>query len=143
MSFGAKKLRVQLPCGTDGSVVEDAVGGGDCDWPTRQCNAFTCAWGTCNWTPGDCGWTPVNCLWTPCNWSCPGGSCFPSPPPPQHCFGLMSFITPVACGQSRFEERPVVVDADQLPVLRERLEARLEEIKKAERSLEERRERDK
>ena len=46
MSFGAKKLRVQLPCGTDGSVIEDALGdvGGDCDAPT--CQIFTCGLGT-------------------------------------------------------------------------------------------------
>ena len=55
-------------------------------------------------------------------------------------------MTPLRpCGpQSRvFEERPVVVDADQLPVLRERLEAQLREIEKAEKAVKERRESEK
>jgi hypothetical protein len=50
----------------------------------------------------------------------------------------------VECGgESVFEERPIIVDADQLPALRERLEAQLEEIRKAEQAVEERRESDK
>jgi hypothetical protein len=47
-------------------------------------------------------------------------------------------------GQSRpVEERTVILDAEQLPLLRERLEAQLREIEKAQKALEERRESEK
>lgn len=156
MSFEAKKLRVQLPCGTDGSVIEEQAGGGggDCDFPTG-CQVFTCAWGT------DCinvFWTtplqgPVLCQWiSACDWgfgtcpanTCPNASCtFPSP-----CrFGTCMASCPVhsicpggsivATGTIR--EGGLIVYADELPALRERLEAQLKEIEKAEQSVEERR----
>lgn len=158
MSFGARKLRVQLPCGTDGSVIDEGGGEGvDCDWPSVRCEVFTCAWGTecppfqtqtINCQVGTGPWTgPWTCSWASCQFgmgtcwadTCPNGSCgIPS----RYCrFGT----TVVPCeGQSRpVEERTVILDAEQLPLLRERLEAQLREIEKAQKALEERRESEK
>jgi hypothetical protein len=154
MSFEAKKLRVQLPCGENGSVIEAQAGGGGegggggCDWPSG-CQVFTCAWGT------DCinvFWTtplqgPVLCQWiSACDWgfgtcpadTCPNASCtFPSPCRFHTCIGTCPVHSIVATGTIR--EGGLIVDADQLPALRERLEAQLKEIENAERAVEERR----
>jgi hypothetical protein len=152
MSFGAKKLRVQLPCGTDGSVIEEAVG-------TNVCDVFTCEPGTCQVFSCDfqtegpvfCQIPSYGCfvgtcqmgtcrVGTPCNMgtcahlTCPHGTCGQGT-----C--RVRTIAPVGCeGESVLREPSLVVDADQLPVLRERLEAQLAEIDKAEQAVKERRE---
>ena len=164
MSFGARKLRVQLPCGADGSVVEVEAavgggGGGGCDLPSG-CQVFTCAWGT------DCVngfWTTplqgaVICQWvSACDWgygTCPAGSCpnlsctFPSPCRFGTCAGVAScaahtiVVGPGTIAPGTIREGGLIVDADQLPALREQLEAQLKEIEKAERAVEERRRRE-
>jgi hypothetical protein len=151
MSFGARKLRVQLPCGADGSVIAEEAGGDGCgDW-TTICQIFTCDWGT------DC----VNVFWTTplqgptvlCQWSspcgtgygtcpynsCPNATCtFPSPCQYGTCVGRGPLHS-IVVGPGTIREQALVVDADQLPRLREHLEAQLKEIEKAERAVEERR----
>lgn len=154
MSFEAKKLRVQLPCGTNGSVIEEqaAGDGGECDFPSG-CQIFTCAWGT------DCinvFWTtplqgPVFCQWiSACDWgygtcpayTCPNASCtIPSPCRFGTC-GAHSACpahSAVVTVTGTIREGGLIVDADQLPALREQLEAQLKEIEKAEKAVEERR----
>jgi hypothetical protein len=168
MSFGAKKLRVQLPCGTDGSVIEDQAG--HCRVFTCEpgtCEVFSCAFETgplaCQFPSAECH-VGVSCYMLSCYMytcpmgSCPMGSCHMGTCPNLSCgvpschFGTCApascrarTIAPtVECGaESVLEERAIIVDADQLPVLRARLEAQLEEIRKAEQAVEERRESDK
>ena len=149
MSFEARKLRVQLPCGTSGSVIEERAAG-DCDFPSTGCEIFTCAWGT------DCinvFWTtplqgPVLCDWVsacgggfgtcPAN-SCPNLSCtFPSPCRFGTCAPRSCWAHTIVVGPGTIHEGAIVVDAEQLPMLRERLEAQLKEIEKAERAVKDR-----
>jgi hypothetical protein len=152
MSFRARKLRVQLPCGTDGSVIAEQAGdGGDCDWPTG-CEIFTCDAGTCVnvFTTQGFPTQTVVCQWiSSCDLgygtcpadSCPFGSCTaPSPCTvvgTRHCANTCRVQT-IVVGPGTLRDE-VIVDADQLPALRERLERQLAEIEKAEQAVEEHR----
>jgi hypothetical protein len=156
MSFRARKLRVQLPCGTDGSVIAEEVGGGgdggDCDWPTG-CKIFTCDAGTCVnvFTTQGFPTQTVVCQWvSTCDLgygtcpadTCPAGSCTaPSPCAvfgTRHCAANTCLARTIVVGPGTLRDE-LIVDADQLPALRERLERQLEEIEKAERAVEEHR----
>jgi hypothetical protein len=67
--------------------------------------------------------------------TCPHGTCA------YGTCGIRTLATPVGCeGQSLYKEPSLVVDADHLPVLRERLEAQLAEVEKAEQAVKERHE---
>jgi hypothetical protein len=157
MSFGAKKLRVQLPCGADGSVIEEPV-------EPNVCHVFTCEPGTCAVFSCEFETEPPACQFPTqgCAGTCPMGTCYMgtcymgschmgtpcgihSPCHHGTCAlgtcGVRTIVTPVGCGPaSRPAERSLVVDADHLPLLRERLEAQLAEIEKAEQAVKERRE---
>jgi hypothetical protein len=150
MSFQAKRLRVQLPCG-EATVIEEeaqqAGGAGLCRIPSF------CAFPTaCHFATDQCLCT----LGTPCDfgtWGCHrffscvrfgSEACrFDSP-----CGALASLCEiPSACGPSRIcpggSDQPVdpgtiVVDPEHLPALREALEAQLKEIETAEQALKER-----
>jgi hypothetical protein len=184
MSFQAKRLRVQLPCGEGTVYEEEAARAQDCIGLTcgafSQCGPGTgCAFPTDVCEGGTCWFqTPINCGFSPCGGfasfcefhsGCPafaspcGGFAspcgFPSPcrfgtcgfPSPCR-FGTCGFLSPcgprtaIAC--QRGSDLPIdpgiiVVDPEDLPALRQALEAQLKEIEKAEQALKERGESDK
>jgi hypothetical protein len=132
MSFQAKRLRVQLPCG-EGTVIEEGAqqagaAAGLCRMPSicglgSDCLA-TCQFGTdfCALPSGWCWW-PSRCGWFTCEFgTCGGGTVLRCP------FGTARPVDPGT----------VVVDPEHLPALREALEKQLEEIEKAEQALKER-----
>src|SRR5215212_11333979 len=152
MSFEAKRLRVQLPCDARTVVEVDAgpVGagpvGGGCRFPTVPCD-----WGTC-WfeTPPVCDLpshigcadfisetcvpfrTPVTC------WGY-----FTPPHPPPTCWRWHSpichrFLTCPPRSELVVDPGVIHVAPEDLPRLREQLEAQLAEIEKAETELRER-----
>jgi hypothetical protein len=136
MSFESKRLRVQLPCLEGESVKEVAAdftelqcppGSFFCDpntcvagrnsqiGPGGVCPNFgTCRFGSCDF--GTCGWQ------TP--WVCPAGTRIPPQCP--------------AGSEEPFQPGRIVIDVELLPVLKERLEAQLKEIEKAEKELKKR-----
>jgi hypothetical protein len=158
MSFEAKRLRVQLPCDPGGTLIEEAAQrAAPCPLPSfcictnvtgcRQfctqlspclCSHLTpCHYGTCHYGTWGCQHF-YTCIVVN------SGICrFDSP-----CGPLASLCEiPSACGPSRIcpggSEQPVdpgtiVIDPEQLPALREALEAQLKEIEKAEQALKER-----
>jgi hypothetical protein len=151
MSFEAKRLRVQLPCG-EATVIEEGAQQAACPLPSFCiCTAATPCRQFCTQL------SPCLCSHlTPCHygtWGCQhfytcivvnSGICrFDSP-----CGPLASLCEiPSACGPSRIcpggSEQPVdpgtiVIDPEHLPALREALETQLKEIEKAEQALKER-----
>jgi hypothetical protein len=167
MSFKARRLRVQLPCG-ESTVFEEQARGPGCAFPTQVCEGGTCWFETpinCGFVspcgafasfcefPTDCG--PTACGPTPCGYltPCRYGTCryatcgFLTP-----CkFGTCGFESPcryftaVACPPgTELEVHPgrIVVDPEHLPLLREALERQLKEIEAAEQALKEREESD-
>ena len=191
MSFQAKRLRVQLPCG-EATVVEQLAREQDCDvFSNPNCPTIfdTCAGGgvtfpECAAGSGGCGETPIcrfdsfTCPFetcgagSPCGVGTPCNNQFGTPPcgPGSICrFGsdcggrtvvacqqFCTFVTPTLCDvsnpcrggtlpdchgatdQTFVEPGRIVIDPEQLPVLRRQLEAQLEEIDKAEQALRER-----
>ena len=155
MSFEAKRLRVQLPCGGV-TVREIEVGGGGCPFPTDVCAGGTCWFQSppvcrfptdfCRFPTDFCRYpTIIGCGYfgTPCHYGtpCPHGTC------PFDTCGFVSpcgFHSPVKCGPGTdlvdVDPGRILVDPEHLPVLRERLEAQLKEIEKAEEELKKRRE---
>jgi hypothetical protein len=151
MSFQAKRLRVQLPCGEATVMEEGAQEAGAaglcripslCRFPT-QCQfpteCFFCTLGTpCLDTYGCHRF--FSCIEFESG-VCQAGSV---------CGALASLCAiPTDCGDSRIfgcpagSEQPVdpgtiIVDPEHLPALREALEAQLKEIEKAEQALKER-----
>jgi hypothetical protein len=104
MSFQAKRLRVQLPCGEQ-TVVELEFARA-----VQNCAIFR--------------GVPDTNYWPTCGDSCDVGSCGGT------CGG--NFWTPALLGAR------MVIEADELPMLRDDLHTRLEEVKKAQQALEER-----
>jgi hypothetical protein len=140
MSFQARRLRVQLPCG-EATLIEEAVHQ-LCRYPTAACHYPTqfclCTYLTpCHFNTTVCHRfiTCVEFNSGVCNF---GSGCGP----------LASLCAiPSACAASvgcpGGSEQPIdpgtiVVDPEDLPVLREALEAQLREIDKAEQLLRER-----
>jgi hypothetical protein len=111
MSFESKRLRVQLPCSEGESVKE--VADVRCPFDTRCRGAsFFCAPDTCSFGEH----SRVG----------PGGLCqVPSRPPPG-CPGW---------SDEPFDRGAVLIDPEQLPVLREQLMEQLKEIDAAEEEL--------
>ena len=145
MSFEAKRLRVQLPCPEGESVKEIDIGGRGCLFPTDPCEGGTC------WfqSPPVCRFpTYIGCEY----FGTPPMTCvyFGSPPPTCHYFGTppcpydtCGWRSPVACGPGTdlvIDPGRILVDPEQLPALREALEAQLKEIDKAEEELRKHRE---
>ncbi len=114
MSFQSKRLRVQLPCG-EGTVVEQAV---DCPKGTAcPPGSFFCV---------------DTCVFGEHSRVGPEGLCnLPSCDFASNPCGIGS--------DPRFDPWSMVFDPEDLPVLRRSLEAQLDEIKKAEQALEEKR----
>ena len=159
MSFEAKRLRVQLPCDPGGTVIEEGAQQAAhlCPLPSfcictaatpcRQfmTNACLCThltpchyYGTCRYGTGGCQHF-VTCVDVNSGICQYGSACGP----------LASLCEiPSACGPSAIcpggsrqpgpDPGPLVIDAEQLPALREALEAQLKEIEKAEQALKER-----
>jgi hypothetical protein len=146
MSFEAKRLRVQLPCG-EATVQELQAGpqcGVSCRFPTQVCEGGTCWFETppiCQFdtcgivTPVTCYHfaSPVTCYhfrtcyhftWPPCG-----------PSPVCH-----RFVSCTPRTDLELDPGTIVVDPEDLPRLREQLEAQLKEIEKAEAELEKRKE---
>jgi hypothetical protein len=116
MSFQSKRLRVQLPC-NEGTLVEQAM---DCPMGTR-CNgaSFFC--------------DPNTCVFGEHSRVGPEGLCN---------IGTCNFVSPFPCGgfgtDPRADPRSIVVDPEQLPLIRQALEAQLKEIETAEQALKDR-----
>ena len=131
MSFQAKRLRVQLPCGEATVIEEEAqqVGGAGlcrapsfCGFPTPcQFLTYTCRLCTIG-TP--CGFGTWGCQRF---FSCEFGTC-----------GLGTIPRCPAGSEQPVDPGTLVVDPEHLPALREALEAQLKEIEKAEQQLKER-----
>jgi hypothetical protein len=116
MSFQSKRLRVQLPCG-EGTVIEqpiDCPGGTVCRGASFFCAQDTCVFGEHSRVG-------------------PGGLC--NAP-------TCDFGTKVPCGgfgsDRMTDPWAVVIDPEHLPLLRQALEAQLNEIEAAEQALKER-----
>lgn len=116
MSFQSKRLRVQLPCG-EGTVVEQAIDcprGTVCDGASFFCDPNTCVFGEHSRVG-------------------PEGLCN---------IGTCNIGSPVPCGGVGSDPGPdprtFVVDPEQLPLLRQALEAQLKEIEAAEQALKKR-----
>jgi hypothetical protein len=133
MSFQAKRLRVQLPCG-EATVIEEGAqqigaAAGFCRIPSlcrfmSECQFASCQFGTdfCALPSGICLW-PTRCGWFTCEFgTCGGATIFRCPAGTEQ---------PVDPGR-------ILVDPEHLPALREALEAQLKEIEKAEQALKER-----
>lgn len=163
MAFEARRLRVQLPCGQatvqerpallapqdcdvfsnpNCPTIFDTCAGAGVTFPecavatdtgcgiTRPCrfDSATCAFDTCAFQ-------------SPCAGSCPGGSCR---------LDTCGFVSPRTCRVAvsdigcRFgtdiaiDPGQIVINPEQLPVLRQQLEAQLAEVAKAEQALRER-----
>jgi hypothetical protein len=144
MSFKARRLRVQFPC-PPGTVIELGRGG-PCHFPTDPCDGGTC------WfqSPIVCDFpSPILCEvpTDPCLrfGTCPFNTCwFPTPPCQFGFHTCMASPCPhfsaVGCPPATdvvIDPGKVVVDPEQLPALREALEARLKEIDAAEQALKE------
>jgi hypothetical protein len=143
VSFQAKKLRVQLPCG-DRTVIEQEPQI-LCRFPSN-CNLGTCGFvspGTvaCRFPTQWCDFGTPICGW--CSFltpqTCPFNSCGVVTP-----VCRIGTIEPTGCPVGSRDPLPIdpgtlVLDPDDLPALREQLEAQLKEIEVAERALEERR----
>jgi hypothetical protein len=142
MSFEAKRLRVQLPCGEHTAREVDAARLG-CPFPTDVCEGGTCWFQSppvCRFPTKFCAWpTLVQCghfhSWCPLG-TCPFDTCgFVSP---------CGWRSEIQCGPitDHIDVDPgkILVDPEHLPVLRERLEAQLKEIDKAEEELKKHRE---
>jgi hypothetical protein len=142
MSFQAKKLRVQLPCGEATLIEEGAEQAGAaagfcripslCRFPTQICWGGTCHFGTvaCHGFFTNCGFV------SPCRFDTCGGIAsvceFGTP-----CGGGTIFRCPGGSEQP-VDPGTIVVDPEHLPALREALEAQLKEIETAEKALKER-----
>jgi hypothetical protein len=147
MSFEAKRLRVQLPCGGV-TVREIDAGGVGCPFPTDVCVGGTCWFQSppvCRFPTEFCPYpTIVACAYfgSPCPYGtrCPYGTC------PFDTCGFVSpcgWRSPIQCGPGTdldVDPGRILVDPEHLPVLRERLEAQLKEIEKAEEELKKRQE---
>jgi hypothetical protein len=122
MSFEARNLRVQLPCGPVTIIDCGAAFTRIC----RQGTIITCLWGTCRW--GTCGFVSP-CGW--CSYWSPYQCRFGSPDP---CgFGSpIEQITEHLCAGSEELGVRVTVSPEELGPLREALEAQLKEISAAE-----------
>ena len=148
MSFEAKRLRVQLPCGSV-TAREIDVGGVGCPFPTDVCAGGTCWFQSppvCRFPTEFCAWpTVIQCAHFG-SW-CPTGTC------PFDTCGIVSpcgwrsdpcgWRSPIACGPGTdldVDPGKILVDPEHLPLLRERLEAQLKEIEKAEEELKKHRE---
>ena len=154
MAFVAKRLRVQLPCGQATvheqpamlaqqdcgvfsnpgcpTIFDTCAGGGvtfpdcaiatgtECDI-TRFCRfgSATCVFDTCAFR-------------SPCGGSCAGGSCRFETCRPASQVGCR-FGTDIAIDPGQ-----IVINPEQLPLLRQQLEAQLAEVEKAEQALRER-----
>jgi hypothetical protein len=144
MSFESKRLRVQLPCG-DATVREIDIGGGGCPFPTDVCEGGTCWFQSppvCRFPTDFCAWPTDFCRYPTiivCAYHaspCPYGS--PTCP-----FNTCGIVTPVPCRPGTdldIDPGRIVIDPEHLPLLRERLEAQLKEIDKAEEELKKHRE---
>jgi hypothetical protein len=146
MSFEAKRLRVQLPCGDSGSVIEEEAQRATplCRIPSIYCRLYVTDACLCtHLTPCHYGtWGCqhfVTCIVVNSGICQYGSACGP----------LASFCAiPSDCGPSRIcpggsvqpgpDPGPIVIDAEHLPALKEALEAQLKEIEKAEQALKER-----
>jgi hypothetical protein len=149
VSFEARKLRVQLPCGEQTLIEPQQPQQGDI-----LCRFPSCNFGTCGFVSpgtGTCRFPTIACHFG----SCPLGSCgFFSP---QTCpFGSCGFVSPQTChfgtcgitivptgcpGGSvdpPIDPGTIVIDPEHLPVLKEQLQAQLKEIENAEQALKDR-----
>ena len=156
MSFQAKRLRVQLPCG-EATLIEEGAQQATPPCPLPSFCICTQATPCRQFMTNACLCTHL----TPCHY----GSCHYGTWGCQHYFtcivvnsGICRFDSPCgplaslceipsACGPSRIcpggSDQPVdpgtiVIDPEQLPALREALETQLKEIEKAEQALKER-----
>jgi hypothetical protein len=134
VSFQARRLRVQLPCG-DQTVVE-----ADVIKPTPT----ACPWATCGFvTPTICAAYNTNCgIVSPCHQFHTILQCqhFVTPVCAMNTFACgctVTFIDPCG-GAGSGDPGPIQIDPEVLPQLREQLEAQLKEIEKAEAALKER-----
>jgi hypothetical protein len=101
MPFRARKLRVQLPCSAEGSVIDLAEGGSE-KAPAADYFPFTCYL--------------TNLDWCHCS--------VPPTYPPAGCIDSSLKSIPVML----MAESPRLVDPDLLPLLKKQLEHRLAEI---------------
>jgi hypothetical protein len=111
-SFEARRLRVQIPCGSVTLI---------------QCGGFTfCRFLSCGYpTIWGCGVIHTRwCEWGTCGWASPDPCGFISP--------VVQLTPEVLCAGSEEIQPKVTIDPEELPVLRERLEAQLKEIQSAE-----------
>ena len=150
MSFKAKRLRVQFPC-PPGTLIEQDVRGPGCAFPTDVCEGGTCWFETpicrfhsacgayasfCEF-PTDLCYAGTRCPFHTCRYPtwCPFHTCGP----PSVC---REWTEAVGCPPATdvIDPGTFVVDPEQLPALRESLEARLREIEAAEQALKEREE---
>lgn len=148
MSFQARKLRVQLPCG-DKTLVE----------PEALCVFQTCPAGTCGFvTPTGCGPVAytlncgptmvVTCHYPSChfgtcgNFTCVFDTCGYHSPITCRFATCAITVVPTGCPAGTVEQPidpgTIVIDPADLPALREHLEAQLAELDKAEQALKER-----
>ena len=157
MSFEAKRLRVQLPCGSH-TAREVDVGRVGCPFPTNPCEGGTCWFQSppvCDFPTRFCAWPTLTAcarFATPCpTGTCPFDTCgFVSPTcrwgsdPCGWGSDPCGWRSPVQCGPGTepidVDPGKILVDPEHLPMLRERLEAQLKEIEKAEEELKKHRE---
>ena len=149
MSFEAKRLRVQLPCGSH-TAREVDVGGVGCPFPTDVCAGGTCWFQSppvCQFPTRFCAWpTVVQCAhfgsWCPTG-TCPFDTCGFVSPTCRWGSDPCGWRSDIQCGPGTdldVDPGKILVDPEHLPVLRERLEAQLKEIEKAEEELKKHRE---
>jgi hypothetical protein len=142
MSFEAKRLRVQLPCG-EATVIEEGAQQATplCRIPSIYCRQFCTQFTPCLCSdPTPCHYGTIACYRY--NTGCFGAFI-------SHCYaGTCGFVSPIPCVEGTFrcpggseqpgDPGPIVIDAEHLPALREALEAQLKEIESAEQALRER-----
>jgi len=114
MPFQAKKLRVQLPCSIEGSLVELAD-----DEPLEPGPRPALVVAAAAFFPFTCYLTNLDY----CHCSVPPQGCIPSGPPPCIDTGLRSLPQVLPAEQPQF-----LIEPDLLPLLKRQLENRLAEL---------------
>jgi hypothetical protein len=135
VSFEARKLRVQLPCGEQTVVEAQQPQQGDI-----LCRFPTCHFGTCGFV------SPQTCQFGSCGFfspqTCQFGSCGFFSPQGCHLGSCGVTFVPPGCrggsGDPPIDPGSIVIDPEHLPVLKERLQAQLKEIENAEQALKDR-----